>query len=86
MDHGRQSTRPQFCDLWHISNIILILTKKSGCKIRKDLNKGAIETLLNKLFVLDDQEKNEATIRQYANENNIIVQQNFVAKIVNGFL
>ena len=30
---------------------------------KKRLNKGAIETLLNELFVLDDQEKNEATIR-----------------------
>ena len=71
---------------YNFTTTCLILTKKSGCKIRRDLHKGAIETLLNKLFVLDDQEKNEATIRQYANENNIIVEQNFVAKIVNGFL
>ena len=53
---------------------------------KKRLKQRSNRTLLNKLFVLDDQEKNEATIRQYANENNIIVQQNFVAKIVNGFL
>ena len=38
------------------------------------LNKRTIETLLNELFVLDNQETNEATIRQYANENNISLQ------------
>ena len=38
-------------------------------KIR--LNKRTIETLLNKFFVLDDQKTNEATIRQYASNNNI---------------
>ena len=31
----------------------------------------AIETLLNELFVLDDQETIKATIRQYAKDNNI---------------
>ena len=36
------------------------------------LNKRSIETLLNELF-LDDQETNEATIRQYANDNHITV-------------
>ena len=30
-----------------------------------------IETLLNELFVLDDQETIKATIRQYAKDNNI---------------
>ena len=43
---------------------------KIGDKAR--LNKRSIETLLNELF-LDDQETNEATIRQYANDNNITV-------------
>ena len=38
------------------------------------LNERTIETLLNELFVLDDQETNEATIRQYANEDNISLQ------------
>ena len=38
------------------------------------LNKRTIETLLNELFVLDNQETNEATFRQYANENNISLQ------------
>ena len=39
------------------------------------LNKKTIETLLNKLFVLDDQETNEATIRQYAKDNSIFMAQ-----------
>ena len=30
------------------------------------LNKKTIETLLNKIFVLDDQDENEETITQYA--------------------
>ena len=38
---------------------------------KKQLNKKTKETLLSKLFVLDDQDKNEATMRQYANEHNI---------------
>ena len=37
------------------------------------LNKRTIETLLNELFVLDDQETNEETIKQYAIKNNITV-------------
>ena len=39
---------------------------------KKRLNKKTIETLLNELFVPDDQDKIKATIKQYANENNII--------------
>ena len=39
------------------------------------LNKKTIETLLNELFVLDDQETNEATIRQYAKDNSIFMAQ-----------
>ena len=37
------------------------------------LNKNAIETLLNELFVLNDQGKNKETIRQYAVNNGIVV-------------
>ena len=35
------------------------------------LNKKAIETLLNELFLLDNQDKNEELMRQYATDNNI---------------
>ena len=37
------------------------------------LNKRIIATLLNELFVLDDQETTEGTIRKYANDNNISI-------------
>ena len=37
------------------------------------LNKTIIATLLNELFVLDDQETIEGTIRKYANDNNISI-------------
>ena len=38
--------------------------ENSKIKDKKRPNKRTIETLLNELFVLDDQETNEATIRQ----------------------
>ena len=49
--------------------------KKSKIQDKAKLNKKAIETLLNELFVLHDQEKNKATIRQYAKDNNIYMTQ-----------
>ena len=48
--------------------------KNSKIQNKKRLNQRTIETLLNKLVVLDDQDKNEATIQQYANEKNILLQ------------
>ena len=48
--------------------------ESSKMQDKKWLNKRTIETLLNELFVLDDQDSNETTIRQYANENNISIQ------------
>ena len=41
---------------------------------QKRLNKRTIETLLNELFILDNQDANETTIRQYADENNISIE------------
>ena len=49
------------------------LDESSKTRNKKRLNKKTVETLLNELFVLDDQDKNEATVRQYANEHNITV-------------
>ena len=37
------------------------------------LNKKTMETLLNKLFVLNDQEQNETTINDYANDRDITI-------------
>ena len=48
--------------------------KNSKIQNKKRLNQRTIETLLNKLVVLDDQDKNEVTIQQYVNENNILLQ------------
>ena len=48
--------------------------KNSKIQNFKRLNKRTIETLLNELFVLDDQDTNEATIRQYAYKKNIKIQ------------
>ena len=36
-------------------------------------NKKTIETLLNELFVLDDQDKNKEIIRQYAKDFGLTV-------------
>ena len=47
--------------------------ENSKIQNKKRFNKKTIETFLNELFVLNDQETNEATIRQYANEKNITV-------------
>ena len=49
------------------------LNENSKIQNKKRLNKRTIETLLNELFVLDDQATNEARIQQYANENNILL-------------
>ena len=49
------------------------LDENSKTQNKKRLNEKTVETLLNELFVLDDQDKNEATVRQYANEHNITV-------------
>ena len=49
------------------------LDESSKTRNKKRLNKKTVETLLNELFVLDDQDKNEATVRQYANEHKITV-------------
>ena len=48
--------------------------KNSKIQDKKRLNKTIIETLLNELFVVDDQETNEASIREYADKRNITVQ------------
>ena len=48
--------------------------ENSKMQDKKRLNKRAIETLLNELFVIDDQDTNKATIQHYTNENNIFLQ------------
>ena len=47
--------------------------ENSKLQDKAKLNKRWIEILLNELFVLDDQNKNEETIRQYARNMGIVV-------------
>ena len=47
--------------------------QNSKIQNKKRLNKKTIEILLNELFVLDDQQWNEATINQYTNKHDITV-------------
>lgn len=41
---------------------------------KKRLNKKAIEILLNELFVLNNQEQNEAIINEYIDRRNILTK------------
>ena len=68
--------------LWiYIYDILFNPNENSKIQDKKRLNKRTIETVLNELFVLDDQDTNEATIQQYANENNVfftVIDSSFV--------
>ena len=59
----------------YIYDILFNPNENSKIQDKKRLNKRTIETVLNELFVLDDQDTNEATIQQYANENNVFLQR-----------
>ena len=58
----------------YIYDILFNPNENTKIQDKKWLNKRTIETVLNELFVLDDQDTNEATIQQYANENNVFLQ------------
>ena len=58
---------------FYFYNNIFYPVKNNKIQDKTKLNKRTIETLLNKLFVLNNQETNEATIRQYATDNNISI-------------
>ena len=47
--------------------------ENSKIQNKKRLDKRTIESLLNELFALDDKDRNEATIQQYTDENNILL-------------
>ena len=63
------------CEIFQIYfyNNLFNPEENSKTQNKKRLNKNTMETLLNELFVIDNQETNEAIIRQYANERNITV-------------
>ena len=48
--------------------------QNSKIQNKKSLNKKTVETLLNELFVLNDQEQNEAIINKYADKRNIFTE------------
>ena len=64
------------CSIFQIYFLENLFNPNENRKIqdKKRLNKKTIESLLNELFALDDQGKNQAIIQQYTNENNIILQ------------
>ena len=55
----------------HFYNNLFNLNENSKIQDKARLNKKTIETLLNELFVLDNQNKKEELTRQYAADNNI---------------
>ena len=61
------------CGIFQLNLYDNLLNPNENSKIqgKTRFNKRTIETLLNELFVLGDQETNETTIRQYASDNNI---------------
>ena len=61
------------CGIFQLNLYDNLLNPNENSKIqgKTRLNNRTIETLLNELFVLGDQETNETTIRQYASDNNI---------------
>ena len=51
------------------------IDQNSKIQNKKRLNKKTIETLLNELFVLSDQEQNEAITNQYADKRNFVTEE-----------
>ena len=56
--------------------------KNSKIQNKTGLNKEAVATLLNELFVLDDQQTNEEIIQHYASRHNITVTWHAQIKVV----
>ena len=48
--------------------------QNSKIQNKKSLNKKTVETLLNELFILNDQEQNEAIINKHADKRNIVTE------------
>ena len=68
----------KFCDLRYFSIVLLrqlLQNPEENSQIQKKtkLNKRTIEKLVNKVFVLDNQDKNEEIIRQYTSDKDITV-------------
>ena len=63
------------CDIFQIYFYDNLFNTDQNSKIQNETkrNKKTIETLLNELFVLDDQDENEATINEYTNNRDITI-------------
>ena len=48
--------------------------QNSKIQNKKSLNKKTVETLLNELFILNDQEQNQAIINKHADKRNIVTE------------
>ena len=57
----------------HFYDNLLNPDENSKIQDKTRLNKKAIETLLNELFVLDNQDQNEEIIKQYARDTGITI-------------
>ena len=55
----------------YFHNSLLNPNENSKIQDKARLNKKTIETLMNELFVLGNQDKNEEQMRQYTADNNI---------------
>ena len=64
------------CGIFQIYFYDNLFNSDQNSKIRnkKSLNKKTVETLLNELFVLNDQEQNEAIINKHADKRNIVTE------------
>ena len=71
-----QDLDPVTCGIFQIYFYGNLFNPDQNSKIqdKKRLNKKTIEILLNKLFVLDNQETIGEIIKQYANRRNIITR------------
>ena len=63
------------CSIFQIYFYNKLFNPNQNSKIQNKtkLNKKTMETLLNKLFVLNDQEQNETTINDYSNDRDITI-------------
>ena len=62
------------CSIFQIYFYDNLFIPDQNSKIPKRLNKKTVETLLNELFILNDQEQNEAIINEHADKPNIITE------------
>ena len=70
-----QNLNPATCGIFHLYFYDNLFHPNENSKIQDNakLNKKTIETLLNELFVFNNQDKNEENIKQYTQNMGISV-------------